>query len=166
MIQSGPAGVSLARSPERKHVYELSRELFRSLRPGLLVEARQPCRPARSLLALCEETVRLVAMNPATARFQAGRLFSHSRRLYPMDRQLQLLAQIERGVERMAKELLASATGGRGSLLRCAATNRTGKPCSREPLLGRPYCPSHKHLERPLEALGHAGRATALSGSR
>lgn len=166
VIQSVPARVSVATSSESKHVYELSRELFRSLRPGLLVEARHPSRPARSLLALCEETVRLVAMNPATAKLQARRLFNQSRRLYPVGRQLQLLTQIDRSIERIATELLTSTNGGRRSLLRCVATTRHGRPCLREPLLGRHYCPSHKHLDQPVETVDTADSAAVLSGSR
>ena len=29
----------------------------------------------------------------------------------------------------------------------CRAHTRKGTPCQREPLPGRDYCPSHKHLE-------------------
>ena len=29
----------------------------------------------------------------------------------------------------------------------CRACTRRGTPCQREPLPGRDYCPSHKHLE-------------------
>ena len=42
----------------------------------------------------------------------------------------------------------------------CRAHTRKGTPCQREPLPGRDYCPSHKHLEEtfdgpelPVEAL-------------
>ena len=34
----------------------------------------------------------------------------------------------------------------------CRAHTRKGTPCQREPLPGRDYCPSHKHLEEPFEA--------------
>ena len=42
----------------------------------------------------------------------------------------------------------------------CRAHTRKGTPCQRDPLPGRDYCPSHKHLEEtydgpeiPIEAL-------------
>ena len=33
----------------------------------------------------------------------------------------------------------------------CRAHTRKGTPCQREPLPGRDYCPSHKHLEETCE---------------
>jgi hypothetical protein len=33
----------------------------------------------------------------------------------------------------------------------CQASTRKGTPCQREPLPGRDYCPSHKHLEETVE---------------
>ena len=38
------------------------------------------------------------------------------------------------------------------------ASTRKGTPCQREPLPGRDYCPSHKHLEE-LEVLDDAEAA-------
>jgi hypothetical protein len=35
----------------------------------------------------------------------------------------------------------------------CLASTRKGTPCQREPLPGRDYCPSHKHLEETFEVL-------------
>ena len=50
----------------------------------------------------------------------------------------------------------------------CRAHTRQGTPCQREPLPGRDYCPSHKHLEEtfdgpelPLEALDKELRSAA-----
>jgi hypothetical protein len=34
----------------------------------------------------------------------------------------------------------------------CRAHTRKGTPCQREPLPGRDYCPSHKHLEETFES--------------
>ena len=47
------------------------------------------------------------------------------------------------------------------SLLRCAAVNRRGKPCGREPLRGLRYCPSHQHLASSEDD----GRLPAYPGS-
>ena len=33
----------------------------------------------------------------------------------------------------------------------CRAHTRKGTPCQRQPLPGRDYCPSHKHLEETFE---------------
>ena len=40
----------------------------------------------------------------------------------------------------------------------CRASTRKGTPCQREPLPGRDYCPSHKHLEEPGVELAEARR--------
>ncbi len=39
-----------------------------------------------------------------------------------------------------------------GTPRECRAHTRKGTPCQREPLPGRDYCPSHKHLEETFEA--------------
>lgn len=135
-------------------MYELSRELFRALRPGLLVDPRHPTRNQRSLLAICEESVALIATNPASGLLQTRRLFARARFLFPVSVHVALLDAIERGVERIVAEFTSENSAGRGTMLRCAATTRRGKPCLREPLLGCAYCPSHKHLERPREVAG------------
>lgn len=127
-------------------MYELSRELYRALRPGLAVDPRYPGRNAKSLLAFCEETVTLVAMNPPGAMLQARRLFSRVRFMFPVAGHVSLLTAVERATAEVARQLATDATSGRRSLLRCAATTRRNKPCLREPLLGQPFCPSHKHL--------------------
>ena len=44
-------------------------------------------------------------------------------------------------------ESLPSQTTAFGEQRRCRALTRQGTPCRREPLPGREYCPSHKHLE-------------------
>ena len=36
----------------------------------------------------------------------------------------------------------------------CRAHTRKGTPCQREPLPGRDYCPSHKHLEETYDGPG------------
>ena len=48
-----------------------------------------------------------------------------------------------------APELLEIDGGPR----ECRAHTRKGTPCQREPLPGRDYCPSHKHLEESIDDL-------------
>jgi hypothetical protein len=38
-----------------------------------------------------------------------------------------------------------------GKPAECQAHTRRGTPCQRDPLPGRDYCPSHKHLEEVFE---------------
>ena len=127
-------------------MYELSRDLYRALRPALPVDPRYPGRNAKSLLAFCEETVTLIAMNPPGALLHARRLFSRVRFMFPVAGHVELLTAVEHATAEVARQLGTDATAGRRSLLRCAATTRRNKPCLREPLLGQSFCPSHKHL--------------------
>jgi hypothetical protein len=56
---------------------------------------------------------------------------------------------------RLARDFLAQLppnTGAFGEVRQCRASTRRGTPCQREPLPGRDYCPSHKHLEEFYEA--------------
>ena len=67
----------------------------------------------------------------------------------------------------------ARGTGLDGIPRQCRAHTRKGTPCQREPLPGRDYCPSHKHLEEtfdgpeiPIEALeGEARRARGIAAA-
>ena len=84
----------------------------------------------------------------------ARSLFSEVRSHFPISDQLYVYKVIERNinlaidyVERMPGEL-----GLDGLPRHCRASTRKGTPCQREPLPSRDYCPSHKHLEEPLEA--------------
>jgi hypothetical protein len=55
-----------------------------------------------------------------------------------------------------------------GQARECRASTRKGTPCRREPLPGRDYCPSHKHLEEDelFEAApAAAGTAPAAVGA-
>lgn len=129
-------------------MYELSRDLFRALRPGLIADPRDPGRPSRTLLALCEESVGRIARTPAARRLHAKRLFAQARALFPPNAQLELVARIERAVESVHDGLVAQTEGRTGGLLRCAAMTRRNTPCMREPIPGLRHCPSHRHLEQ------------------
>ena len=69
---------------------------------------------------------------------------------------------IERGVGQVADRLDEERVDdGRDNLLRCAAVNRKGKPCGREPMRGSRYCPSHKRYELHAAPLGLEAVAVA-----
>lgn len=134
-------------SESESPVYELSRELFRSIRPGLVPDRRDPARPARTLLGLCEDAVQRIAQTPAARRRHAMRLFTQVRSLFPPSEQLQLATRIEVAVADVHDRLVEHTAGRSGGLLRCAATTRRHTPCMREPVPGIRYCPSHRHLD-------------------
>ena len=60
---------------------------------------------------------------------------------------------IERNIERIEEFLdsLPDDVTLDGQERHCLASTRKGTPCQREPLPGRDYCPSHKHLEETFE---------------
>lgn len=129
-------------------MFEYSRDLFRLLRPELASDPAHPGRSSRVLVAACEESVERLAQD-ARFRLHAPRqLFRQIRFLFPLDRQVQIFRLIEQGVADVADKLDEERReDGRQNLLRCAAVNRKGKPCGREPMRGSRYCPSHKHYE-------------------
>ena len=135
-------------------MYELSRDLFRTIRPGLLPDRRDPARPARTLLALCEDAVRCTAQSPAARRLHAKRLFAQARSFYPPSDQLALSTRIEVAMAEVHGRLVEHTGGRTGGLLRCAATTRRHTACMREPIPGLRYCPSHRHLDATASTLG------------
>ena len=75
----------------------------------------------------------------------------------------------------LAREFLArlpEGAGLEGVPRECRAHTRKGTPCQREPLPGRDYCPSHKHLEEtfdgpeiPLEELERFNRTEEVAAA-
>lgn len=134
-------------------MYELSRDLFRALCPGLMPDKRDAGRPARTLLTLCENAVQGIAQLPAARRIHANRLFAQARPFFPPSDQRELITRIDLAVAEV-HERLVEYRGGHFGGLRCAATTLRHTACMREPIAGRLHCPSHRHLEAPLETYG------------
>lgn len=133
-------------------MYELSRDLYRALKPSVIPDPRQPGRSERLLLAACEHSIERIARDLRRYPRPARHMFSQIRFLFPLQEQLKAYHVIEEHLRR-ALETLEAEVGpeaGRSSALRCAAINRKGKPCGREPLRGSRYCPSHRHLEATI----------------
>lgn len=133
-------------------MYELSRDLYRALKPSVIPDPRQPGRSERLLLAACEQTVERIARDLRRYPRPARHLFAQVRFLFPLQEQLQAYRIIEDHVQAALERLEAEVgpDAGRATALRCASINRKGKPCGREPLRGSRFCPSHKHLEAVL----------------
>jgi len=135
-------------------VFELSRDLYRELKPMVILDTRNPGRTERLLLAACERTVARLAGERRGYDSAARALFSEVRFLFPVQQQLNGYRIIERRLS-AALDVLAVDTGSNRMPwdgLRCAAMNRRGKPCRRTRLRGMRYCPSHKHLEVAFRA--------------
>ncbi len=125
-------------------IQRFTRDLWRALRPSLMPDPRRPGWSERYLLQACEASVARLAADPGSEPMASRTLFSAARSL--MRAQDQLLAShiIERHLAR-ARDHFETQRGaqGLGEAPRCAALNRKGKPCGREPIWGTPFCVSH-----------------------
>ena len=132
-------------------MYRFSRSIYRELAPRVGpvddVEARSAAR--HELLNACEATVRRMACDRRHFARPARKLFTEIRDHFPLAEQVRVYMVVERylhlaqeHLERLPDDVVLD-----GQPRCCLASTRKGTPCRREPLPGRDYCPSHKHLE-------------------
>lgn len=136
-------------------MYRFSRSIYRELAPRVIEDDHHGSgSDARQrLLDACEATIRRLTTDGRYFARPARSLFNEVRTLFPMSEQLRAWRVIERNID-LALEHLARLPDGAvlsGQPRHCRAHTRKGTPCQREPLPGRDYCPSHKHLEETLE---------------
>jgi len=120
-------------------MYRFSRSIYREIAPKVVEDEHDPtgCRNKQQVLDACEGTIRRLT------------LFNDVRTHFAIGDQLAVWRAIELNIE-LAQEFLARLPEGAGLdgiPRQCRAHTRKGTPCQREPLPGRDYCPSHKHLE-------------------
>ncbi len=137
-------------------MYRFSRSIYRELGPRVIEDEYDPtgCRNKQQVLDACEATIRRLAVDGRYFARPAKKLFSDVRTHFAIGDQMLVWLVIERNIE-LAKEFLARLPEGAaldGVPRQCRAHTRKGTPCQREPLPGRDYCPSHKHLEETFEA--------------
>jgi hypothetical protein len=136
-------------------MYQFSRSIYRDLAPRIdtSVGIERTFAARQNLLEACEATIqRLVSDRRYFAR-PAKTLFSEVREHFVLSEQVRVYMVIERhigAVEVFLDSLPADVTLD-GQKRNCLASTRKGTPCQREPLPGRDYCPSHKHLEETFE---------------
>ena len=145
-------------------MYRFSRSIYREIAPAVIEDERDPmgCRNKQLVLDACEETIRRLAYDRRYFARPARSLFTSVRSHFAIGDQLRVWMVIDRNIK-LAQEFLErmpERAGLDGVPRHCQAHTRRGTPCQREPLPGRDYCPSHKHLEEtfdgpelPLEAL-------------
>jgi hypothetical protein len=137
-------------------MYRFSRSIYRELAPRVVEDEYDStgCRNKQAVLDSCEATIRRLTIDGRYFARPARTLFNDVRTHFAMGDQLLVWRVIERNLE-LAKEFLARLPDGaglEGAPRQCRAHTRKGTPCQREPLPGRDYCPSHKHLEETFEA--------------
>ena len=136
-------------------MYQLSRCIYRDLAPRIEVaeSAERTFAARRKVLEACEATIeRLVSDRRYFAR-PARTLFTEVREHFALAEQVRVYMVIERHIDRIEVFLdsLPADVTLDGQQRSCLASTRKGAPCQREPLPGRDYCPSHKHLEETFE---------------
>lgn len=136
-------------------MYQFSRSIYRDLAPRIdasgAVERTFAAR--RTLLEACEGTIRRLVSDRRYFARPAKTLFTEVREYFALAEQVHVYMVIERHIgliEEFLDSLPADLTLD-GQERNCLASTRRGTPCRREPLPGRDYCPSHKHLEQTSE---------------
>ena len=135
-------------------MYRFSRSIYRELAPRIEAEGVTDAATARHrVLEACEATMRRMAYDRRYFARPARTLFSEIRDEFALADQVGVYMVIERYVSLAAEHLERLPDDVRldGQPRACHASTRQGTPCQREPLPGRDYCPSHKHLEEPAE---------------
>jgi hypothetical protein len=138
-------------------MYRFSRSIYRDLAPIVIEDVNDPtgCRNKQLVLDACEGTIRRLTCDGRYFARPARSLFGEVRSYFAIGDQLRVWRVIDTKIE-LALEYLAQLPEGAGLdgvPRQCHAHTRKGTPCQREPLPGRDYCPSHKHLEDTFEAV-------------
>ena len=157
-------------------MYQFSRSIYRALAPAVIEDDRDPtgCRNKQRVLDACEEVIRRLTIDRRYFARPARTLFNEVRTYFAIHDQRRVWRVIDTNIT-LAREFLArlpEGAGLEGVPRECRAHTRKGTPCQREPLPGRDYCPSHKHLEEtfdgpeiPLEELERFNRTEEVAAA-
>jgi len=132
-------------------MYQFSRGIYRELAP--MVDPHHAGRSSfevrQALLAACEASVERLATDRHYFAHPSRTLFSDIRCYFPVCRQEQVFAVVERYMalaEEFVEALPHGGVDAHGNPLQCRAVTRKGTACQRPPLPINGYCPSHQHL--------------------
>jgi hypothetical protein len=146
-------------------MYQYSRAIYRSVNDLVdpYVDEEKRLEYRRSVLAACHETVERLARDPRYFARPDRALFQDIRWFFPMARQAEVAWKVSKGIGlavAFIEKQIADGVFDVG-VEHCHATTRKGKPCQRQPLPDRDYCPSHQHLEQRVAPRVGAQPATA-----
>lgn len=134
-------------------MYQFSRSIYRELAPRIADTGADGCASRQRILEACEATMSRLVTDRRYFAKPTKVLFADLRNLFPIKEQQFVYRVVERNV-RLALQYLETVPAEELALAgsrECRAHTRRGTPCQREPLPGRDYCPSHKHLEEDLD---------------
>jgi hypothetical protein len=136
-------------------MYHFSRSIYRELAPRVIEDPSDEtgCRSKQQVLDACERAIRRLAYDRRYFARPARSLFNEVRVHFAMTDQLLVWKVVETSIGLALEYLdrLPEGVGLDGRPRECHAHTRRGTPCQREPLPGRDYCPSHKHLEETFD---------------
>ena len=137
-------------------MYRFSRSIYRELGPLVVEDPRDPtgCANKQRVLDCCEAAIRRLAYDGRYFARPARSLFNEVRVYFAIGDQLKAWTVIQRNLQLAANclEQMPHELGVDEGQRQCRAHTRKGTPCQRDPLPGRDYCPSHKHLEETFES--------------
>ncbi len=145
MAEPVPTALPASAPSRAVAIRRYTRALWKALVPSLVPDPRRPGWSERYLLQVCDSGISRVAADPHSEPMVARSLFAAARSLISAQDQLRASLVIDAHVSRARAffEAERGASGIPGSTPRCAALNRKGKPCAREPIWGTPFCVSH-----------------------
>ncbi len=141
-------------------MYRFSRSIYRELAPHVQQNGVSPQEGRRHLLEATEATIRRLTYDRRYFARPARSLFCEVRSHFPLEEQRHVYVVIDRYINLAMEHLEQMPDALLDQPRECRASTRRGTPCQREPLPGRDYCPSHKHLEEDVvfEAPGELER--------
>jgi hypothetical protein len=144
-------------------MYQFSRSIYRELAP--LVDEDTAGEARHQLLDACEGTMQRLLNDRRYFARPTKTLFDDIRSCFPLSDQLRVYRIVDRNVRLAIRYLEVTPPEELmiDGVRECRAHTRKGTPCQREPLPGRDYCPSHKHLEEVLEAPAEGAHCGALA---
>ena len=133
-------------------MYQFSRSIYRELAPKVADTTSAGCASKQLILDACEGTMRRLLTDRRYFARPTKALFTELRGHFPISEQLFVLQVVDRNVKLAIRYLDEVPPEELAGLVdrECKAHTRRGTPCQREPLPGRDYCPSHKHLEEDV----------------
>ena len=132
-------------------MYQFSRAIYRALAPRVLEDCEDPGGTFRRLCVheACEAAIVRLARDHRYFARPARTLFQEVRHHFSLNDQPTVYRLIDWHIQMALVHIahLPPTVDPLGEPRVCQASTRKGTPCRREPLPGRDYCPSHKHLE-------------------
>ena len=145
MIDEPRVRVNDAAGSRAEAMERFTRALWKALTPSLMPDPRRPGWSEGYLFEVCQSGIERLAADPRSQPMASRSLFTAARSLMKAQDQLRVSKIIDAHFAR-ARSYFDSQPGSQGvagATPRCAALNRKGKPCGREPIWGTPFCVSH-----------------------